>query len=83
VLDAMAHGVPVIASNRSALPEVAGEAGSLVDPLDVEAWAAALTDLSENPSRRRELAECGMRRASQFTWTTAVERTWNAYAECR
>jgi glycosyltransferase involved in cell wall biosynthesis len=83
VLDAMAHGVAVIASNRSALPEVVGDAGLLVDPLDADALADTLARLATNEALRRELAERGLRRAGTFTWDAAIERTWSVYKECR
>jgi len=82
VLDAMAHGVAVIASNRSALPEVVGDAGLLVDPLDVDALADALTRLVADETLRSDLAERGLRRAGAFTWDAAIARTWNVYEEC-
>lgn len=83
VLDAMAHGVPVIASNRSALPEVMGDAGLLVDPLDSAALAGGLKRLSTDEPLRRDLAARGLRRAADFTWEAAVDRTWAIYRECR
>jgi glycosyltransferase involved in cell wall biosynthesis len=81
VLEAMAWGIPVITSNRSALPEVAGDAALLVDPLDVEAIAAALTALASQPALREELATRGRQRAAAFTWHAAVAKTWSVYEE--
>ena len=63
VLEAMAAGVPVITSNRSALPEVAGDAALLVDPEDTEALGQALRELTVNEDLRRELARRGTARA--------------------
>jgi len=82
-LDAMAHGVPVIVSNRSALPEVVGDAGLLVDPLDTGALSHALVRLASDPVLRADLAGRCLRRAASFTWDAAVERTWKVYQECR
>jgi len=83
VLDAMAHGVAVVASNRSALPEVVGDAGVVVDPLDVDALGDALARLAASEEERRGWGARGLRRAAAFTWDAAVERTWKVYEECR
>jgi glycosyltransferase involved in cell wall biosynthesis len=79
VLEAMAAGVPVITSNRSALPEVAGDAALLVDPTDREALGQALLDLTLNVDLCRELARRGTARARMFTWENAVRDTWKVY----
>src|ERR1035438_6306626 len=79
LLEAMAAGVPVIASNRSALPEVAGDAALLVDPEDSEALGQALGELSVNGDLCRELARRGIARALTFTWEKAVRETWDVY----
>jgi glycosyltransferase involved in cell wall biosynthesis len=81
VLEAMAWGVPVITSNRSALPEVAGDAARLVDPADEEQIAAALRELAGDDETRRRLSEEGRRRAAMFTWEAAVSKTWSVYGE--
>ena len=81
VLEAMAHGVPVITSNRSAMPEVAGDAALLVDPRDVDAISSALMRLAAEPSLRSDVARRGLERAHQFSWTSAVEQTWQLYQE--
>jgi glycosyltransferase involved in cell wall biosynthesis len=79
VLEAMAAGVPVIASNRSALPEVAGDAAVLVDPDNSEALGTALRELTVNVEWCRELARRGTARARTFTWEKAVRETWDVY----
>lgn len=81
VLEAMAWGVPVVTSHRSALPEVAGDAALLVDPCDVEAIAAALARLATEEDLRRQLIARGRRRAADFTWEAAVAKTWTVYGE--
>jgi glycosyltransferase involved in cell wall biosynthesis len=83
VLEAMAHGVPVITSTTSALPEVAGDAALLVDPKDTDALAAALLRLAADDSLRDELARRGLDRAREFTWESAVARTWEIYQELK
>jgi glycosyltransferase involved in cell wall biosynthesis len=79
VLEAMAAGVAVVASNRSALPEVAGEAAIQVDPESVEAIGQALGGLIRNEELRRELVQRGTARALLFTWEKAVRETWEVY----
>jgi glycosyltransferase involved in cell wall biosynthesis len=80
VLEAMAAGVPVLTSNRSALPEVAGDAALLVDPEDGEALAAQLRELTRNEDLRTGLAERGLARAQEFTWEKAARETWDVYS---
>lgn len=79
VLEAMAHGLPVVTSNRSALPEVAGDAALLVDPTDVSSIAAALSDLAANPDRRAFLSHAGRTRAEMYPWRRAVDETYAVY----
>jgi glycosyltransferase involved in cell wall biosynthesis len=81
VLEAMAAGTPVIASNRSAIPEVSGDAAWLVDPEDTGKLADALMALTRDPERRAELSRRGLARAGKFTWAEAVEKTWQIYSE--
>lgn len=81
VLDAMANSVPVITSNRSALPEVAGDAALLVNPEDRDEIAAALNRLASDESLQEELSRRGRERAAQFSWDAAVAKTWRVYEE--
>jgi glycosyltransferase involved in cell wall biosynthesis len=81
VLEAMAAGVPVVTSNRSALPEVAGEAALLVNPESTEELAEALRQLAQGEELRKNLARLGADRALHFTWEKAVAETWNVYRE--
>src|SRR5271157_2373566 len=81
VLEAMAAGTPVVTSNRSALPEVAGDAALLVDPGNTEALGEALRLLAGNEDLRRDLASRGIARARLFTWEKAVRETWDVYRE--
>ena len=81
VLEAMAWGVPVLSSNRSALPEVAGDAALLADPLDTESLTQALRRLTTDEALRADLRERGLRRAKQFPWEEAVRKTWDVYDE--
>ena len=79
VLEAMANGIPVLTSNRSALPEVAGDAARLVDPENSEELTEALYALTARAEVREELAQRGVLRAHGFTWEKAVRETWNIY----
>ncbi|MFW6128686.1 MAG: glycosyltransferase family 4 protein [Candidatus Aminicenantaceae bacterium] len=65
-LEAMACGTPVIASNRTAVPEVVGEAGILVNPEDIEELSNAIADLLADPSKREILSKKGLERAKLF-----------------
>jgi glycosyltransferase involved in cell wall biosynthesis len=79
VLEAMAAGVPVITSNRSALPEVAGDAALLVDPENTEALGKALCELADNAALRADLVQRGYSRLKLFHWEKAALETWEAY----
>ena len=81
VLEAMAHGVPVVTSNQSALVEVAGDAALLVDPYDVEELRCALKRLIDDPELRANLSDLGRARAKYYTWERAVKATYSIYKE--
>jgi glycosyltransferase involved in cell wall biosynthesis len=81
VLEAMANGIPVLTSDRSSLPEVAGDAALLVDPLDRSAIAAGLVRLAGDEALRRRLVEAGRRRAAGFTWRATAAATWATYRQ--
>jgi glycosyltransferase involved in cell wall biosynthesis len=81
VLEAMAAGVPVITSNRSATREIAGNAAMLIDPESVEEIKLALQTLTADEQLRQDLASRGRIRAAEFTWSRALESTWNVYGE--
>ncbi|MCX2726755.1 glycosyltransferase family 1 protein [Thermomicrobium sp. 4228-Ro] len=79
VLEAMACGTPVITSDRSSLPEVAGGAALLVDPSDAGALAAAIAELAADEYRRAMLAQVGQSRAHSFTWERTARDTAEIY----
>ena len=81
VLEAMAAGVPVITSNRSALPEIAGDAALLIDPENTDELGQKLRQLAASVELRNELAAQGRTHASQFTWAKAARETWAVYQE--
>lgn len=79
ILEAMAAGVPVLTSNRSALPEIAGQAALLCDPEDTSEIADGLLRLARDEGLRQSLIEDGLRRAATFTWEEATRATWQVY----
>jgi len=81
VLEAMAAGIPVIAGNRSALPEVCGDAAELIDPRNEEELASALLRLATDDTRREELVDRGLLHAGEFRWEDAVLKTLAVYRE--
>lgn len=76
VLEAMASGVPVITSNTSALPEVAGDAALLVDPTDVNAIAAAISRFDGDDVLHAEFVARGLVHATHFSWQRCAQATY-------
>ncbi len=74
VLEAMACNVPVVCSNRSSLPEVAGQAAILVDPESEQELAQAMRRVLEEEPLRREMVRRGQERAARFTWQRAASQ---------
>jgi glycosyltransferase involved in cell wall biosynthesis len=81
VLEAMAHGLPVVTSSVSALPEVAGDAALLVNPSDTEAIADALVQVTTETALARRLSEKGRARAAGLSWAKAIDQTEQVYRE--
>lgn len=79
VLEAMARGLPVACSDRSSLPEVAGNAALTFDPEDEEAMARAIERLLRDPAERVRLSEAGIERARRFSWHSAAMGTLRCY----
>jgi len=76
VLEAMMMGVPVVTSNRGALPEVVGKAGLQIDPEKVEELAKAMELVMENKELREGLVEKGYGNVKRFSWEKAAKETW-------
>lgn len=81
VLEALACGTPVVTSSTSSLPEVAGEAGLLVDPRDPAAIGAAIEHLSTDAALRARLKERAIPQARKFSWEKAARETLSVYVE--
>jgi glycosyltransferase involved in cell wall biosynthesis len=80
-LEAMAAGVPVIAGNRSSLPEICGEAALLVDPANGEELANAVELLTRDKNMREKLTATGKVRAAGFSWNKTIAQATAAYSE--
>ncbi|MCU0499333.1 MAG: glycosyltransferase family 4 protein [Anaerolineae bacterium] len=76
VIEAMLAGTPVITSNTSCLPELAGAAAITVDPTDVSAIADAIQQVVTDPARRSALIAAGSAQAQRFTWEATAQQTW-------
>jgi glycosyltransferase involved in cell wall biosynthesis len=81
VLEAMAHGVPVIVSDTASLPEVAGDAGILVDPGDIQSIANAMERVIADDNLRRHLARRGQERARLFSAREFARQHLEVYRE--
>ena len=75
VLEAQSYGVPVLTSNHSSLPEVAGKGALLVDPTDVDAIADAMLRLSQEETLRQQLVAAGYANLQRFSWEKAARQT--------
>jgi len=80
-LEAMACGTPVVTSNTSSLPEVAGDAALLIDPYDEQELANALLRIVKDEPLRARLRERGLAQSKKFTWRNAAEKTLQLYRE--
>lgn len=79
ILEAMACGVPIITSNTSSMPEVAGGAALLIDPLNVTDMANAIERVLSNKEQRTGMIIKGLKRAEAFTWRNAAIKLLNVY----
>src|SRR5581483_8365297 len=79
VLEAMSAGCPVITSNVSSLPEVAGNAGLLIDPLNPAAIAQAMSTVLEDEAERQRMIQDGYQQATRFSWEKTARMTRDVY----
>jgi len=81
VLEAMKMGLPVITSNTTAMPEVAGDAACLVDPTNIEEMTSVMSELLQNRQRRKAMIEKGLERVRSYTWQNVSESYLKLYQE--
>ena len=81
IIEAQSCGSPVITSNRSSLPEVAGDAALLVDPFSVDSIAEALTQLHNDAALRQELITKGFHNIERFSWEQSATQLWETLEE--
>lgn len=82
IIEAMACGIPVITSNTSSMPEVAGEAAILIDPAEPIAIAEAMQQILNNTILQKEMKEAGLRRAAEFSWKNTAQQVLSTYQHC-
>ena len=78
IVEAQSCGVPVITSNVASMPEVAGEAGLLVDPFSVSSIANAMLELYNNQAMRNSLVAKGLNNSNRFSWDLSASTTWES-----
>ncbi len=78
-LEAMSCGTPVVASDRSSVPEVVADAGIIVDASDERAWAEAILGVLDSPSLQQQLGSLGLQRAQHLSWEKTAEETVKVY----
>lgn len=81
ILEAMECGIPVITSNISSMPEVAGKAALLVDPNNIQEIVEAMNDIVSSKILRKQLIESGFKRVKQFSWERTARQTLKVYNE--
>ncbi len=81
VLEAMACGTPVICSNTSSLPEVAGTAARLIDPYIVDSLVVALKQVLSDEDLQKQMSSAGLKRADEFSWEKTARQTISVYKE--
>lgn len=79
VVEAMARGCPVLAADATALPEVVGDAGLLVDPRDTTAWTAAMASTLDDSALRANLVASGVARSARFRWARSATALEDVY----
>lgn len=78
-LEAMASGTPVIVSDSSSLPEVAGDAGILISPYDVEGWRAAILRVMSDKALQNEMIIHGLKQSIKFSWDESARQTLKVF----
>lgn len=78
IVEAFKCGVPVITSNVTSMPEIAGDSALLTDPFNPESIAEAMKEIIVNDQLRNQLIQSGFKRANEFTWDKSAERLWKS-----
>ena len=78
IIEAFRCNTPVITSNLTSMPEVAGDAALLIDPFSVESISEAMKKVAFNEKTRNELIEKGKIRKLEFTWQKSADRLWDS-----
>ena len=78
IIEAMQCDVPVITSSVTSMPEIAGDAAMIIDPMSVESIAKGMTDVLQNQSLREGLIQKGRMRRNNFSWDRTASLTWDA-----
>ncbi len=81
IIEAFRCGTPVITSNVTSMPEIAGDAALLVDPFDPTEIAAAMLNITNDENLRHQLIKNGHLRANEFTWDKSADRLWNSISK--
>lgn len=81
VIEAMSYGTPVVTSNVSSLPEIAGDAGFLVDPNSPESISQGIATVLCDDSQRERMKQAGRLQSRKFSWQRTAEQTYNVYQE--
>lgn len=81
VVEAMACGIPVITSNTTSLPEIVGDAGILVDPIDIDGLASAMVRLLTDSEFQKLMRQKSLERAKFFSWERTARETLDIYDE--
>jgi glycosyltransferase involved in cell wall biosynthesis len=77
----MAHGTPVMTSNRASLPEICGTAALYVDPTSIDAMAETMARLIDDFDTRETLRRAGFENIRRFSWQTFADQTWQIYED--
>jgi glycosyltransferase involved in cell wall biosynthesis len=82
IIESMKAGVPVITSNLTSMPEVAGGAARLCDPFNVHSIAETMNEVFQDEALRNKLIQAGLERSRKFNWDTSAELLWSSICKC-
>ncbi len=82
IVEALQCETPVICSNTTSMPEIAGDSGLLVNPFEVNSISNGMLELFNNPSLRNQLIQKGKERKNLFSWDKSADLLWNSITKC-